>query len=158
MSFLHVFQLKHHLMNHLQSHTGERPFQCDRCVKRFSLRSRLLEHLRKHDNPHRCDRCDETFVYAKKFEMHMRSHVDPQLCATSVEVSYVCSMCPKQFAKPYYLVKHERTHTGERPFSCAVCNKAFAQNGDLVKHSLIHSDQRPFVCATCGKAFRVIAV
>ncbi|TPP62040.1 Zinc finger protein 3 [Fasciola gigantica] len=53
------------------------------------------------------------------------------------------------------LVKHKRTHTGEKPFRCQYCGRAFADSSSLSAHKRIHTGERPYICPECGKRFSV---
>ena len=46
----------------------------------------------------------------------------------------LCLVCGKRFQWAADLVKHKRTHTGERPFVCRHCGLAFTQAGNLKRH------------------------
>ena len=66
---------------------------------------------------------------------------------------YPCTTCGMAFSRSTNLTAHERTHTGHRPYACTTCGQAFSLNGDLTKHMRTHSGDRPYPCTTCGKAF-----
>uniref|UniRef100_A0A8C5Q479 Uncharacterized protein n=1 Tax=Leptobrachium leishanense TaxID=445787 RepID=A0A8C5Q479_9ANUR len=67
---------------------------------------------------------------------------------------FTCSECGKTSGSISSLIRHERTHTGERPYSCPECEKCFADVSTLNKHLLTHTGIKPFLCPECGRRFR----
>uniref|UniRef100_A0A6A7G3F3 Krueppel homolog 1-like n=2 Tax=Hirondellea gigas TaxID=1518452 RepID=A0A6A7G3F3_9CRUS len=69
------------------------------------------------------------------------------------DVRHQCDICFKSFAVPARLVRHRKTHTGEKPFSCEFCPKTFSVKENLNVHRRIHTKERPYTCAICSRAF-----
>ena len=65
-----------------------------------------------------------------------------------------CQFCPKEFKNVSELRKHERVHTGDRPFKCDVCGMSFSQAGNLCAHKRTHTGDRPHKCNKCGRSFK----
>ncbi|XP_061520133.1 LOW QUALITY PROTEIN: zinc finger protein 40 [Phycodurus eques] len=52
---------------------------------------------------------------------------------------YVCEYCNRACAKPSVLLKHIRSHTGERPYPCVTCGFSFKTKSNLYKHKKSHA-------------------
>ena len=69
------------------------------------------------------------------------------------EKPFACSVCPSTFSERGSLVRHERTHTGEKPYACNVCQATFSERSSLVSHDRTHTGEKPFACSACPSAF-----
>ena len=70
---------------------------------------------------------------------YMVSHQDVTLysilyMSRDINLGCCAGQCDKAFNEVGNLNKHERTHTGERPFACSKCVKVFNQSGHLKIH------------------------
>ncbi|KAF1988401.1 C2H2 type zinc finger domain protein [Aulographum hederae CBS 113979] len=50
-----------------------------------------------------------------------------------------CRYCPREFSKGEHLRRHERSHTGSRPFVCKICKRPFGRQDSLMRHERLHT-------------------
>ena len=68
-----------------------------------------------------------------------------------------CGVCDRRFSCTSNLRRHERGHTGERPYTCSVCGKRFAHSTNRRRHESRHNNkkkrrttqERKFACMCC---------
>ncbi|XP_043507330.1 GATA zinc finger domain-containing protein 10 [Frieseomelitta varia] len=94
-----------YLTQHNKSfHSGDKPFKCNQCGKRFPLEYQHAEHLQKHagDKPYKCEICPKQFNHKTDLRRHM--------CLHTGEKPYACDTCGKGFIRKDHMMKHYETH------------------------------------------------
>lgn len=152
-----TFSSRFKLVRHILIHSGERPFQCSSCGRRFHRKDHLKNHLQVH-NPnkilHACELCQKTYSSLLSYRKHIALHA-----AESGDL--VCKLCGKMLQDREGIMHHLKVHTGsrtlrgpsERKFPCDLCDRSFFTKKDVKRHLVVHTGDRLFSCQYCAQRF-----
>ncbi|XP_055632257.1 uncharacterized protein LOC129772800 isoform X2 [Toxorhynchites rutilus septentrionalis] len=76
-----------------------------------------------------CRLCTAVFPNLRALKGHNRIHV-----SAAGPGPYRCNMCPYMINDKATLIRHMRTHNGDRPYECALCNYAFTTKANCERH------------------------
>lgn len=133
-------------MTNVHNNQQSKPqYKCEQCNMYFGSKSAHTSHLKSHARAN-----GQTRASTNNLNVQTTVGISNNLNSSD---PYQCDVCKKTFAVPARLVRHYRTHTGERPFECEFCHKMFSVKENLQVHRRIHTKERPYKCEVCGRAF-----
>ena len=144
------FRLASQLKIHDRMHTGEKPYMCLECNKRFRDSGDMNKHraaVHSNEKIYPCNLCDKKFVTMSYLKSHVSSHNQSK--------AFKCEKCDKDFKTLCELRKHSIIHDGNRiSYHCSYsgCAKSVFSSQSLQNHERTHSEKR-FVRQECNRAF-----
>ncbi|XP_035713559.1 zinc finger protein 816-like isoform X3 [Folsomia candida] len=164
------FKRRAELVQHIPTHTKEKPHNCAICGKSFArrtgLKSHEVTHLEKSTRDMlQCHVCPQTFITRQGLQRHVQivhenqrnypctfsdkrffnssslnDHVQAKH-TSNIELIHSCDKCEYKSHSKVYLTKHRIRHN---PASreCYFCVKKFCTFRELVSHCRVHTQEK----------------
>lgn len=118
------FRLGAALELHKLSHTGQEPFTCKVCGKKFGSFNRKCHHEKRECGvaaPWECKVCGKCYAVHTGLRFHEKAvHMGERVR------EFVCTICGKDFLSKGHLTKHDQAiHKQEMRYCCHLCGKSY---------------------------------
>lgn len=138
-----VFNSVAYLKEHMMRHTGEQPFRCTRCYRKFVEESKFTAHMESHKHQDKLEAEAVALaaqhggkkVVVKEFQCAFCSqNFTVVFDVGQVKRRYACDACRDKYSNAEALRQHKQQVEEKREFSCVRCGRKFVFEGFLQRH------------------------
>lgn len=142
------FALKSNLKEHIRSHSSEKLFLCGVCGKGLKNKQCLNRHLFTHGIKYTCEVCAKNFASFSSLSIHRRDK-HQLLNLPHEHTKDIKSLL--ELSAPSNLKEEIGTHSSKKAFHCGVCGKGLKNKQCLNRHLFTHGIK--YTCEVCSKDF-----
>ena len=114
--------------------TNER--KCAKCGEEFACVVKLKTHILRHLNakPYQCDKCKKRFQRTDTLKQHLKTHTEQKHLKTLTKQKiFQCAKCDKAFSSVTQLKDHIFVHKAPQ-FKCTLCESVYKHKRNLTSH------------------------
>ncbi|KAH8306590.1 hypothetical protein KR018_007027 [Drosophila ironensis] len=138
-----VFNSVAYLKEHMMRHTGEQPFRCTRCYRKFIDESKYAAHMESHKHQDKLEAEAVALAAQHGGKKVVVKEFNCSFCTQNFTVvfdvgqvkrRYACDACRDKYSNAEALRQHKQQVEEKREFSCDRCGRKFVFEGFLQRH------------------------